>query len=83
MHQIEVHEKTISKSLIKSIFESFVMCTLYESKYSIMDQVKFVERVFIKFEEIRSAYHIHFFKLFKGCVPHILLGPFLNTLYHT
>ena len=24
----------------------------------------------------------HHFKLFNGCLPHILLGPFLNTLSH-
>ena len=36
-------------------------------KHSRMDQVKW------------SAYH---FKLFKGCLSQILLGPFLNTLTH-
>ena len=35
---------------------------------------------FKKFEAIWSAYH---FKFFKGCLPQILLGPFLNTLSHT
>ena len=24
----------------------------------------------------------YYFKFFKGCLPHILLGPFLNTLTH-
>ena len=42
--------------------------------YSRMDQVKFVEDNLC---EIWRPYH---FKFFKGCLPHILLGPFLNTL---
>ena len=36
-----------------------------------MDQVKFVE-------ESRP----YRFKFFKGCLPQIFLGPFLNTLSH-
>ena len=39
-----------------------------------MDQVKFVEDSYWK---IWRPYHL---KFFKGCPPHILLGPFLNTL---
>ena len=36
---------------------------------------------FKKFEGVRSTLgRPHPFKLFKGCVPQILLGPFLNTL---
>ena len=35
-----------------------------------MDQVKF---------DLSRLYH---FKVFKGCLPQILLGPFLNTLTH-
>ena len=42
-----------------------------------MDQVKFVEDSLKKFEGVWSAYP---FKFFKGCLPQILLGPFLNTL---
>ena len=42
-----------------------------------MDQVKFVEdKPLKKFEVILSAY----FTFFKGCLPQILIGPFLNTL---
>ena len=28
------------------------------------------------------ATHLWHFKIFKGCLPHILLGPFLNSLAH-
>ena len=45
---------------------------IYESKYSRMDQVKFVEDSLVEDP----------FKFFKGCLPQILLGPFLNTLSH-
>ena len=30
----------------------------------------------------RIAYRPCHFKVFKGCLPHILFGPFLNTLTH-
>ena len=57
--------------------------TLYWTRYSGMNQVKFVETAFKKFEGVWSAssrpYH---FKYFKGGLPQILLGPFLNTLSH-
>ena len=36
---------------------------------------------FKKFEKVWSA-QAYSFKFFKGCLPHILLGPFLNTLSH-
>ena len=44
----------------------------------------FVKTAFKKFEVIRTVclsrpYH---FKNFKGCLPQILLDPFLNTLFH-
>ena len=41
----------------------------FGEKYSRMDQVKFAED--------SRPYHV---KFFKGCLPQILLGPFLNTL---
>ena len=56
---------------------------LFGTKYSRMDQVKFVEDSLKKFEGIivclRRPYH---FKTFKGCLPQISIGPFLNTLSH-
>ena len=48
------------------------------AKYSKMDQVKFVEDILDKCVVCWGRpYH---FKFFKGCLPQILLGPFLNTL---
>ena len=40
--------------------------------YSRMDQVKFVE------DSLQKPYHSNFC---KGCLPQILLGPFLNKLF--
>ena len=40
------------------------------TKYSRMAHAKFVEA------------RPYPFKFFKGCLPHIFLGPFLNTLTH-
>ena len=37
---------------------------------------------FKKFEGVWSAGRPHSFKFFKGCLPQILPGPFLNTLSH-
>ena len=52
---------------------------IYGTKYSGMDQVKFVEDRFKKFEGLWSALPL---QIFKGCLLQILLGPFLNTLPH-
>ena len=54
---------------------------IYESRYSRMDQVKFVEDSLQKIGSdmvcLSRPYH---FKFFKGCYPRILIGLFLNTL---
>ena len=52
------------------IFDSRRICFTYRSRYSRMDQVKFVED---------SLFH---FRFLKGFLSQILLGPFLNTLAH-
>ena len=48
---------------------------------SLMDQVRFVEDSLIKIWSdmvyLNRPYH---FKFFKGCLPQILCGPFMNTL---
>ena len=49
----------------------------YGPRYSRMDKVKFVEDSLWKI--CRDMVH---FKIFKGCRPQILLGPFLNTWNH-
>ena len=55
----------------------------YKTKYSRMDQVKFVEdslwRIGRDMVWLSRPYP---FKFFKGCLLQILLGPFLNTLSH-
>ena len=53
------------------------MWEIFGSKYSRMDQVKFVATAFKKFEEIWFA-----FTFSKGCLPQILLGPFFNPGTH-
>ena len=51
------------------------------TKYSRMEQVKFVEDNLQKIwsDMICLSRPCHF-KFFKGCLPQISLGPFLNTL---
>ena len=55
----------------------------YGSRYSRMDQVKFVEDSLQKIWDdmvcLSRPYHLRFF---KGCFPQILLDPFVNTLTH-
>ena len=48
-----------------------------------MDQVKFVEDSLQKnLRDIVCLSKPYPFKFFKGCLPQILLGPFLNTWTH-
>ena len=47
-----------------------------------MNQVKFVEGSLQKKIEGISYDRSYHFKFFKGCLPQISLGPFLNTLSH-
>ena len=49
----------------------FFSSAVFGSRYSRVNQVKFVE------DSLSRRYH---FKFIKGCLPHILLGPFFNTL---
>ena len=55
----------------------------FGSRYSRMDQVKFVEdslkKIWSDFVCLGRPYH---FKFYKGCILLILLGPFVNTLTH-
>ena len=54
------------------------------AKYSRMDQVKFMEDNFLKvWSDIVCLSRPYQFKFFQGCLPQILLGPFLNTLPRT
>ena len=48
----------------------------YETKYSRMDQIKYVEDSLKRFEVINVIY----FKFSEDCIPHILVGPFLNAM---
>ena len=53
----------------------------YGTKYSRMDQVKFVEDSLYKiWSDVVCLGRPYHFKLSKGCLPRILLGLFLNTL---
>ena len=52
----------------------YFKASIYEAKYSRMDQVKSVAD-----NCLGRPYH---FKSFQGCLPQSLLGPFLNTLPH-
>ena len=54
---------------------------IFGSRYSRMDQVKYAEDSLLKIRSdtvcLGRPYH---FRFFKGCLPQILFGPFLNTL---
>ena len=56
---------------------------IFESKYSRMDLVKIVEDSLSKnWSNMVCLSRPYHFKFVKGCLPQILLGPFLNTLSH-
>ena len=72
-HLLLAH-KTINSCGILTVFygtKKLNLSTKYGTKYSRMDQVKFVQD--------RRSDH---FKFFKGCLPQILLVLFLNNLTH-
>ena len=60
-----------SQALLNPVAALHDLLYIYGSGYSRMDQVKSVED---------SLYRRYHFKFFKGCLPQILLAPFLNTL---
>ena len=49
----------------------------YETKYSRMDQIKYVEDSLKRFEVI---WYVIYIKFSGDCILHILVGPFLNTM---
>ena len=56
---------------------------IYGTKNSRMDLKNVQKTAFKKFEGVWSAAgRPYLFKNFKGCIPQILLGPFLCTLTH-
>ena len=56
--------------------------SLYVTKYSRMDRVKFVEDSRSKILRDMVCCRPYLFKFFKGYSPQILLGSFFNTLLH-
>ena len=55
----------------------------FGSRYSRMEQVKVVEDSLYKvWSDIVCLGRSYHFKIFKGSLTQILLGPFLNTLTH-
>ena len=62
--------------MIRSIDTVIIHIGINGTKYSRVDQVKFVE----KFEGIWSASRPYPFKFFKDYLPQTLLGPLLNAL---
>ena len=65
---------TVSILLLNEYFPGWS----YRAKYSKMHQVKFVEDSLLKIWSDMVCP----LQIFKGCLPQILLGPFLNTLPH-
>ena len=53
------------------------------SKYSRIDQVKLVEDSLQNiWRDMICLSRAYPFKFFESCLPEILVGPFLNTLFH-
>ena len=70
---MNVYYKSCLQKVLSDNVKSIAFCYgTIQPKYSRMDQVKFVES---------SVKQTIPFKFFKGCLPQILLGPFLNTLF--
>ena len=78
--QIRFKNSIFSKNkVVQQVFR----CAANESKYSRMDQVIFVENSISKTSrEMLCLSRPYPFKFLKGCLPQILLGPLLNTLFH-
>ena len=55
---------------------------IYGTKYSRMDQEKLVEDKWHDLSDMVYLSRPYHFKFFKGSLPQILLGPFLNTVSH-
>ena len=55
----------------------YINPSIYQSIYLIMLYI--ILNIYVFVFKQRRPYH---FKFFKGCLPQILLGPFLNTLTH-
>ena len=79
-------QRVLQKFIVLSMFLSscsFNIQPWYGLRYSRMDQVKFVEKnlqeIWSDLVCLSTPYH---FKFFKGCLPQVLLGPFLNILNH-
>ena len=68
---------------LEGLIVSFLHVRTYGSRYSRMDQVKFVkdslQKIWSDMFCLGRPYH---FKFFKDCLPKILLEPFLNSLTH-
>ena len=61
--------------------EKWTFALINESMYLRMNQTKFVEDSFLKiWSDMICLGKPHYFKFFKGCLPHISLGPFFNAL---
>ena len=72
----------IEYQLLDIVNFSKILRIILGTKYSRMNQVKFVEGSLQKKIEGISYHRSYHFKFFKGCLPQISLGPFLNTLSH-
>ena len=66
-----------------SMFLSIIMdvyAAKNEAKHSRIDQVKFVEYSLKKIWNNMVCFNrSYYLKIFTGCIPQILLDPFLNT----
>ena len=66
------------------LLKDYTTVCLYETEYSRMNQVIFAEDSLKNWSDMvcLSRPYPYPLKFFKGCLPQILHGPFLNTLPH-
>ena len=81
LFEYEIISLFIHPVFLKSNLEVFIRNKVV-SRYSRMDQVKFVEDSLFEEGIMVSLNRPYHFKFFKGCLPQVLLGPFLNSLTH-
>ena len=79
VHNVSFAREAKSKYVSKRRYKTNLNIELYGSRYSRMDQVNLWKTAFKKFEVMVCLSRPYHFKFFKGCLPQILLSPFLNT----
>ena len=79
--------KEISLTFVYSLSQCIVYWIQFQNIHAFIYQKTFLHTFFCLFWKSLKAFSVclsrpYHFKFFKGCLPQIWLGPFLNTLSH-